>query len=223
MPPDAPPNKDPEEPRDLPGSLAEKGIDKALKTAFGGWLERADDSQKMALIAFAAALAVGPLGLGFLGLIGVLYSKAAIPTAQQVEAAWWLFLITLPVAAVVGVLVLLGGRLNLPWLGAVVGVAALWGVGQMETANTQLGDLYCYGELHGLEIQYEKECRDFNEKGFVTDANRLGGHPGVRGGLIAGLALIYTADARGWWMVLTSIVAAASLGYLVRRSLWDEH
>ena len=201
------------------GSLLEGGADKLLDHTFKGWLSRTDESQKFALVALAAALALGPLGQGLLAALGVLFDDASIPSTQQVEATWWLVLITLPIALPVFVCVAFWGRWSTGGIALAVGLCVIWGVSQQDAVDTQRGNLYCYAELNGLEAGYESTCRDFDQRGFVSDASRIHGPPEATAGLLAGLAFSYTADSRGLLMALCGVVAAASIGYLVRRQM----
>ena len=200
-------------------SLLERGGDKALEHTFKGWLSRADDNQKFALIALAFALALGPLGQGLLAALGVLFNDASIPSTVQLEATFWLILITLPIALPVFVCVAYWGRLSLYGMAFVVALCVFWGVSQQDYVNTQRGDVYCYAELHGLETTYESECREFNQRGFASDASQIHGPPPAAAGMLAGLAFSYTAEARGFLMAFCGVVAAASIGYLVRRQM----
>ena len=176
-----------------------------------------DDSQKLALVGLAVALTLGPLGQGLAAAFGVLFDKAAIPSTQQIEATWWLLLITLPIALPVFLLTAFWGRGSDGLIVLGVIVCVFWAVGQQETVNTQRGDLYCHAELNSLEAEYEAQCRDFDEYGFLSDASRIQGPPAAHAGLLTALAFGYTVDARGMLMVFCGILAAVCLGYLVRR------
>lgn len=201
------------------GSLLEKGADEVLDHTFKGWLSRTDESQKAALVGLAFALALGPLGQGLAAAFGVLFDEASIPSTQQLEATWWLVVITLPVALPVFVCVAFWGRWSQGAIAAVVIACVIWAVGQQDTVNTQRGNLYCYAELNGLEASYESKCRKFDQYGFLSDAQRIQGPPQARAGLLTGLAFAYTADARGALMAVCGVIAAICLGYLVRRQM----
>lgn len=191
--------------------------DEALQKGLAGWLSRLDWNQKLALVGLSAALVLGPLGQGIAAAFGALFEKAAIPNTQQIEATWWLLLITLPVATPVFLVVAFWDRGNDGWVVLAVIGCIFWAVGQQETVNTKRGDLYCYAELTDRGAAYESRCRDFDEYGFLSDASRVHGPPPAQAGLLTALAFGYTVDARGLLMVFSGILAAVCIGYLVRR------
>ena len=206
------------------GGLGEKLADRAIHSGLRAWWENTDENQKVAITGLGVAAAIGPLGQGILASVGMLFSKAALPSSEQLQAVYWLFVITLPVAIGVALFVFLAGRVGVPviliWVGPLTLAA---GAAMASTpAPLALGDLYCYASYEGgLQVEYEDECRTFDTLGFTTRARPLVGSPSG-GAQIWQWAVLYTADARGSAMVLASIIAAASGGYLVRRAVFQE-
>lgn len=202
----------------LDEALGSKTADAAVQGAFGGWWSRADDNQKLAVSFLTASAVLGPLGMGLLAALKVLFSSASIPSASQLTAVGWLFVITLPVAVGVLVFTALLGRVATVPLVAAVGAGVYFAGAGMATAGIpeHLGSFYCYAGFDGSGIAYEAACRTYDSLGFVRDAPRPQGAATTPE--IFQWAIIYTAEARGAVMVMCSIVAAACVGYLIRRA-----
>jgi hypothetical protein len=198
----------------------EKQADAAIKSGLAGWWARADENQKAAVVGLAVAAAIGPLGQGIAGAFGVLFKEAALPSGKQVEAVFWLFLITLPVVAFILALMTLAGRMAGPAVLIAAGAASYFGGVWMASASIpdHLGDLYCYATLRSGGVHYEKACREFDTLGFLSHTQGSVGNPS-KSADIFGWAAVYTADARGEVMLFAAIVGAIAGGYLLRRAL----
>jgi hypothetical protein len=198
---------------------AEKQADKLIKKGLAGWWARADDAQKFGVVGLSVAAAIGPLGQGLAGGFGILFSEAALPSSKQLAAVAWLFVITLPVAAWILVVVLGFGKMpggGLLALAAGAAVLAGW-VMQSPSIPTKLGDLYCYASVNSSGAYYEQTCRDFDAAGFVSETYDKVSPSGSLD--VFGWAVAYTADARGLLMVVASIIAALSVSTLIRREM----
>lgn len=183
--------------------------DQAVAAIAGGWYARADDGQKFAVALVAAAAVLGPLGQGLLAALETLYSSK-LPSAEQVEAVFWLAVLTLPVFAAAAAGLYFAGRLA---SGAVLAVAALAAVGGFYAmvafgVPTHLGDVYCYNDGRVLE----RTCRDFDEWGFTSRVSSADSPTEI-----LSIAYVYTADARGGLMAACGVVAGLGCGYLARR------
>ena len=197
----------------------ESQADAAIKRGLAGWWAQADEGQKFATAGLTAAAVLGPLGQGILAAFGVLFSEAALPSSKQIAAVFWLFVITLPVAAWILVVVLAVGKMAFPAVLVGAGIAAYLG-GQLMSSPSipqKVGDLYCYASLGSNGVHYESYCRDFDTAGFVSHTYDKVGKPSGSADIF-GWAVAYTSDARGSIMVLASIIAAISAGYLIRRA-----
>lgn len=206
---------------DLQAILANgtKGVaDTAIEGSTAGWLARADDNQKIALIGLAAAAAIGPAGQGILAALGALFKSAAVPSGDQLMAVTWLLVITAPVAAWCFVFALAAGRGSFASVLAIAGVAAYLGGVLLASLGipAQLGDLYCFASFTPAGVEYEHACRAFDALGFLGKAAPYLGSPSGSA-KIAEWAMVYVADARGSAMALAGILAGLSAGYLVRR------
>lgn len=198
--------------------LAELG-DQALEQAGEGWLQRLDEHQRAALVTLLAALAIGPLGMGLLGMLDVLFGGAKVPGISQLEAVVALAVMTGPVFAWTGVL---GFSIAKGVLTPVVlGIASIaaYGAGAllagMDVPAT-LGDFYCYAALNGSAIDYEQACRAFDGLGFLQQTAGIAGSP-TRSPEVAQWAFLFVAEARGTVMAAAGAVAGAAAGYLAGR------
>lgn len=201
------------------GDVLRGQVDRALEAGAAGWWSSLDESQKFAVGALGFAAAIGPIGQGLVAALGSLF-KPAIPSSTQVEAVFWLFLITLPLAAGVLVFVLAAGRGPLGGVLAFTGgVTFIAGAAMASIAiPDKLGDFYCYADFSGGAIVYEQQCRDFDSLGFVTQTHDIAGSASGAPEVV-GWAFVYVADARGFVMAMASVIAAVAAGYLIRREM----
>lgn len=180
-------------------------------------MDSLDSTQRAGIGLLLAGATLGPLGLGFLAATEVLFGPE-IPSSEQVAAIGWLFIITLPLAVFVAIVVIGFGRASFPVLIGAAAIAAVIISAFLANspAPTRLGDFYCYAEVKNGAVEYEKACRDFDHAGFVAEnAPRASptGAPVVLGSLLA-----YTSEARGSVMALASILAAIGVGLLIRHA-----
>ncbi|MEV6520332.1 hypothetical protein AB0M43_00135 [Longispora sp. NPDC051575] len=190
--------------------------DKLLQSGFRGWWAGADSEQRTAYRVLVGAALVGPVGTGVFSLLKGLTNPTL---STQIIRSWgWLLLITLPVAAAAVAGMFFGGRmhpmglLSLLALIAFVSVLAL----QSVKAPTQLGDLYCYASISSDGAVYERQCRDMDTEGFVSDS--LSRSRGAKGSLeTLGAAYVLVSDARGSLMALCGLFGGLAGGYLLRR------
>jgi len=197
----------------------ERAADKVVKTGFTGWWATTDDNQKLAWYAILAGALIGPLGQGVPATFGALY-KSPVPSGMQLEAVFWLLLITAPVAAFIIVGWLAAG--HMPGGAALIlaaGVCVLAG-GVMNSASIpkSLAGVYCYADASGAPPVYESACREFNNAGFYAENAERVGNPSESANVFSS-AVAYTADSRGSLMVFASILASLGVAHLVRREM----
>lgn len=195
------------------------GADRVVKAGLSGWWERRTDAQQTACAFVSLALAIGPLGQGFLGAVEALYSSA-IPSSTQLEAVVWLAVITAPLFAFVFVLVALIGKAATPGVLIGAGVAAFAGsfIVSGVSAGDQLAGVYCFADFTDGRIVYEEVCRQFNDVGFRAETAPYVGNPSGAPSIFSS-ALAYTVDARGALMATSSMLAAIGLGALAREQV----
>jgi hypothetical protein len=210
------PSEDPQSrPAKSPDDLRRKAADEVVKSGLSGWWEHRTDVEKRATLLIAAALAIGPLGQGIIATFGVLFGAGSIPTSKQLEAVLWLFLITAPLATFVIVLVSLWFTPP-AWLFA--GMAAVFAALVLSTTDVpkSLAGVYCYAEISGGGVVYERQCRDFKAAGFYAEnAPRVGNNRSESAKIFAS-AVAYTSDARGSVMAVASILASIGIGLIIR-------
>lgn len=196
--------------------LLERGADRAIKAGLGGWWERRTENEKVATGFIAFGLALGPLGMGLLGAIGALF-KDEIPSSKQLEAVFWLLIITAPLAAFVILFVwVVGKHAPFPVAAGAAAIAAVVAAGLMTNSSVpdKLSGLYCYAEYGGGRVAYERACHDFNSLGFVLENADRASPSGA--GKVFGSAVAYTSDSRGSVMALASMMVAFGIGLLLR-------
>lgn len=173
-----------------------------------------DPERRLAWSALFGAAAIGVVGMP---LVSVILDQGGAPTAKNIAASFWLFIITLPVAAAVALAVYFS--MSPPKAGPVQILAgcallALGAVtvmnGAIESAGGSLADFYCYNDGQ----TYETACRAFDEQGLADTP--LGG-PERNAQFLANVLVLITL-ARGWVMVACGIVAGWATGYLARRA-----
>lgn len=199
------------------GDALERGADRAIGAASAGWWARADDNQKLAVWAAVAAVTIGPLGLGVAGLLKVLYGGPSVPGSEQLQAVFYLLVITAPIAIGVGIIVFLAGKVATPGLVLLAGGASyLAGAGVASATMTKLGDFYCYAGFKDGAVVYETGCRAYDQAGFIA---ATGGPPGSPGEAaeVMGWAFVFVSESRGAIMAVAGVVAAAAVAYLLRR------
>ena len=151
-------------------------------------------------------------------MFGALFGKGSIPGSTQVEAVFWLLLITAPLAVFVIVAVSAFGH------GPVLGVLAFAAVASVVVGGfmryidvpESLAGVYCYADVSSSGgVVYEEQCREFNNAGFYADNAQIVGNRSASPQIFAS-ALAYTIDARGFLMAMASIMAGIGIGILIR-------
>lgn len=194
-----------------------KAADAVVKRGLGGWWANRTEAEKAATLLLAFAVAIGPLGQGFLGAIGALFNNA-IPNGKQFEGAVWLFVITAPLAAFVLPVVWLPGKhASVPVTLGVAGIASVAAAWLMANSGVpdSLSGIYCYADIDTGGIVYENECRDFNNAGFYAENAPRAGSPSASADIFSS-AVAYTTDARGAVMAFAGILGSIGLGMIVR-------
>lgn len=173
-----------------------------------------DPEKRFAWSALFGAAAVGVVGVP---LLTVILDQGGAPTAKNIAASFWLFVITLPVAAAVALAVYIcmsppkAGPAQLLGACALLALGAVTVMnGAIESAGGSLADFYCYND----GLTYENACRAFDEQGL---ADTPVGSPAQNAQFLANVLVLITL-ARGWVMVACGIVAGWAAGYLARRA-----
>ena len=198
--------------------LLRKGADKAVKAGLAGWWERRNETEKAATMLIAFALAIGPLGQGFLGAMGVLFGNNSVPSSKQVEAVIWLLVITAPLAAFVLVAgSLVGKHASGPVAFGAASFAAVFLAWAMINSPPpeRLAGVYCYADVNSGGVVYEEQCRQFNNAGFYAENADRAGNPSASADVFSSL-ITYTVDARGLLMTFASLLASFGLVMIVR-------
>jgi hypothetical protein len=199
-------------------ALLRKGADKVVKTGLAGWWARRNETEKAATLLIAFAVALGPLGQGLLGAMGVLFGNNSLPSSKQVEAVIWLLVITAPLAAFVLVAGSLAGKhASVPVALGAAGLAAVVLSGAMinSAPPERLAGVYCYADINSGGVVYEEQCRAFNNAGFYAENGERAGSPSASADVFSSL-VAYTVDARGFLMTLASVLACIGIVMIVR-------
>jgi len=194
--------------------LFRKGADRAVAAGLRGWWDARSEKERVATALIAAGLAIGPLGQGLLGAASALYSNA-MPGSKQLEAVWWLFILTGPLAVFCFVFAVTVSKHAAPAVAgglAAVGAVLTSMVLTGAAVPSKLAGLYCYA----APGSYEHQCRVFDHAGFVADNASRANPTGAME--VFGSAVAYTVDARGSFMALSAIVVFGALGWLAREN-----
>ena len=209
---------DPLRPKSLP-ELAEdhlgQVVDGRVDAAFQGWFQGQSPDRRLATRLLLFSALVGVVGVPILSAV----QAVRVPGLDRgnVEAVFWLLVLTAPVAAYAGLVTWTLGKASFPVTLILAGAAAYFaGVGLANGGvPADLGDLYCFASVNTGGVYYESACRQFDALGFLSSAEPYAGSPSGSPQVFS-WAFVYVAEARGIVMAVCGIVAGGALGYLFR-------